>query len=233
MMQIGINQYYIKARLIPAIITSIPIFSFYYFGLSKNLENYISFLENYKWAGDITISIALIYLLIQINRFISKGFFQKFYFKEELEMPTTNFLLYSNDTLAKSVKFQIREKIKSNFNTTLLNKNEEKQDILEAKKTIVGAVSKIRNSTRGNAMILQHNIEYGFARNLIGGCILAVLISLIGILYFNVITLNKFSINLNIFFVIIYLVPIIFSKKIIVSYGENYAKVLFEQFLSN
>lgn len=231
-MQTVINEYYIKGRLMPAIISSIPILSFYYFGLSKNLGDYVSFLGNYKWAGDITISIALIYLLIQINRFISKELFQKIYFKEESEMPTTNFLLYGDGTLAKSVKNQIREKIKFVFGTDLLNESEEKQNISEAKKTIIGAVSQIRNSTRDNSMILQHNIEYGFVRNLIGGCVLAVIVSAIGLFYFYKVAPNKLSLNLNIFFIILYLLPILFSKRIIGRYGLNYAKVLFEQFLT-
>ena len=106
-----VNEYYIKARLMPSIITSIPILSFYYFGLSKKLGAYMSFLEGY------------------------------------------------------SVKNQIREKIKNSFNLSLLNEEDKKKDLLEARKIIIGAVAQIRNSTRDNSMILQHNIECGFIRN--------------------------------------------------------------------
>ena len=54
-----VNEYYIKARLMPAIITSIPILSFYYFGLSKKLGAYMSFLEGYSVKNQIREKIKI------------------------------------------------------------------------------------------------------------------------------------------------------------------------------
>lgn len=227
----NINEYYIKARLFPTILTSIPILSLYYFGFSEKLIEFMTFLEGYKWASDITLSIAIIYFLIQINRFISKELFQNLFFKEELNMPTTNLLLNSNSTLAKSIKSQIVQKIATDFNILLLDTNSENNDEEEARKTISSAVAQIRNTTRDNSMLLQHNIEYGFVRNLIGGSVLAVLISVFNIFLFQYTFSNSFAFKLNLIFLIIYILPVILSKYLINKYGKYYAKILFEQYL--
>jgi hypothetical protein len=227
----NINEYYIKARLFPTILTSIPILSLYYFGFSKKLISFMTFLEGYKWASDITFSIALIYFLVQINRFISKELFQNLFFKEELKMPTTNFLLHSDTTLAKSIKTQISQKITNDFSINLLDLNSENQDEQEARKVISSAVAQIRNVTRDNSMLFQHNIEYGFVRNLIGGSVLGLLISILNTYLFHYTFPNLFAFKLNLIFLIIYLVPILLSKFLINRFGKYYAKILFEQFL--
>ena len=50
-----LNEYSIKSRLFPAILTSIPILSLYYFGFSENLIAFMTFLESNKWIGDISL----------------------------------------------------------------------------------------------------------------------------------------------------------------------------------
>ncbi|KOH44239.1 hypothetical protein [Sunxiuqinia dokdonensis] len=226
-----INEYYIKARLFPTILTSIPILSLYYFGFSEALIEFMTFLEGYKWAGDITLSVATIYFLVQINRLVSKELFQNIFFKEELNMPTTNYLLNSDSTLAKSMKLQIVQKIATDFSIHLLDSNAEKENEQEARKTISSAVAQIRNMTRDNSMLLQHNIEYGFMRNLIGGSVLGAIISMINIFLFQYAFSNPFALKLNLVFLGIYILPIVLSKFLINRYGKYYAKILFEQYL--
>lgn len=224
------TNYYIKARLFPTIICSIPILSLYFFAFSKEVQEFIGFVDGYKWASDITISVALIYLLVQINRFISKEIFQRIYFKDEKQMPTTNYLLNSDKTLALSIKQQIRSKINSDFNIIIQDKEIEDNDD-EERKQIINAVAQIRNNTRGNVLLLQHNIEFGFMRNLIGSSLLAFLISGFSIYYFHELEINLVAFKINTFLSFIYLIPVLFSKLIIGRYGHYYAKVLFEQYL--
>src|SRR5690606_34652102 len=128
---------------------------------------------------DVIFSGAIIFLLVQINRFLSKELFQKLFFKDEINMPTTNFLLKSNNELEKSIKLKIEDKIKTKFDITLLSSIEESAEETRARKLIAITVSQIRNVLRDNSLLLQHNIEYGFFRNLIGGSFLAFVISLI------------------------------------------------------
>lgn len=227
------TEYYIKARLFPTIICAVPLLTLYYFGFSQKIINFIEFLEDYKWVSDITISIAIIYFLTQINRFIAKEFFQNIFFKDEKNMPSTNFLLHSSTFFAESTKNRIRKKIKENFGIELLNPSQENDNESEARKTIVDAVAQIRNVTRDNHLLLQHNIEYGFTRNFIGGCTIAVFVSLFNLYFFKNIIPNDLAFNISIVCSILYLMPILISKYLVNRYGKYYAKVLFEQFLQS
>ncbi|MGW8122171.1 hypothetical protein ACV07N_05880 [Roseivirga echinicomitans] len=162
---------------------------------------------------------------------MSKEIFQKLYFKDEINMPTTDILLKSNNELEPSIKQKIEEKIKNRFDIKLMPEIEESADEKSARKLIATTVSQIRNVLRDNSLLLQHNIEYGFFRNLIGGSFLAFIISLIIIIsthYAGDITTR----NLGFILAIIYLLPILLSKVIINKYGKYYAKILYEQFLT-
>ena len=227
-----INSYYLKARLFPTVLTSIPAIILYNKFVAvlyhDRLENIYVALPTIT---DVIFSGAIIFLLVQINRFLSKEIFQKVYFKDEINMPTTNFLLKSNNELEKSIKQKIEDKIKTKFDITLLSSIEESAEEPRARKLIATTVSQIRNVLRDNTLLLQHNIEYGFFRNLIGGSFLAFLISLI-ILFSSHFSGDIPTRNLGLILTIIYFLPIILSKVIIDRYGKYYAKILYEQFLT-
>jgi len=228
----AINSYYLKARLFPTVLTSIPAIIFYNKFVAvlyhDRLENIYTALPTIT---DVIFSGAIIFLLVQINRFLSKEIFQKVYFKDEINMPTTNLLLKSNNELEKSIKQKIEDKIKTKFDITLLSSIEESKEEPRARKLIATTVSQIRNVLRDNTLLLQHNIEYGFFRNLIGGSFLAFVISLI-ILFSSQFTDDIPTRNLGLILTIIYFLPIILSKVIIDRYGKYYAKILYEQFLT-
>ncbi len=227
-----INSYYLKARLFPTVLTSIPAIILYNKFVAvlyhDRLENIYVALPTIT---DVIFSGAIIFLLVQINRFLSKEIFQKVYFKDEINMPTTNLLLKSNNELEKSIKQKIEDKIKTKFDITLLSSIEESAEEPRARKLIATTVSQIRNVLRDNTLLLQHNIEYGFFRNLIGGSFLAFLISLI-ILFSSHFSGDIPTRNLGVILTIIYFIPIILSKVIIDRYGKYYAKILYEQFLT-
>ena len=136
-----------------------------------------------------------------------------------------------NTELDPSIKTKIEAKIKSKFEIDLFSSSDEFADEIAARKLIVTTVSQIRNILRDNSLLFQHNIEYGFFRNLIGGSFLAFIVSVIIIVlsYFN----NDVNTR-NIGFILAgtYFLPIILSKFIIKKYGKYYAKILFEQFLT-
>lgn len=231
-LNMAINNYYLKARLFPAVLTSIPIIVFYNKFVASlyhdKLENIFSVLPTIT---DIILSSAIVFLLVQINRFLSKEIFQKLYFKDEINMPTTNLLLKSNNEIETSIKQKIEDKIKTKFGISLLSEAEESTDILRARKLIVTTVSQIRNVLRDNSLLLQHNIEYGFFRNLIGGSFLAFVISVI-ILVHSYCSYDLATRNLGWILTIVYFLPILFSKFIIDRHGKYYAKILYEQFLT-
>ncbi len=177
------------------------------------------------------LSTALVFLMVQLNRLIAKEVFQKFYFQEELNMPTTNHLLWKDTFFEETIKEKIRTKINSKFEIYIQNLTEEQADELKSRKQIMTAVSQIRNSLRENKLLLQHNIEYGFFRNLIGGSLIALVFSIAISIY----GLSQAQQNLKfigISMTIVYLIPIILSKPIIKRFGNYYSKILYEQFLS-
>ncbi|WP_314057933.1 hypothetical protein [Empedobacter brevis] len=226
------NQYFIRARLFPTILTAIPIIIFINYVLNK--EIYPSLNQIYSILPTLTgfgISAAIIFLSVQINRIVSKELFQRIYFQEEIEMPTTKFLLWTNDKLDKNSKIKIRKKINEKFKIKLKNEAEENTDLNESKKQIAFAVSQIRNYLRGNILLFQHNVEYGFIRNLIGGSLIATIIS-IGILIYSYIS-NDSTLKITSFILLsIYIIPILLSKFILNKFGNYYAKTLYEQFLT-
>jgi len=227
-----INNYYLKARLFPTVLTAIPAIILYNRFIApiyyEKLENVYSGLPTIT---DTILSSAIVFLFVQINRFLSKEIFQKIYFKDEKYMPTTNLLLKSNNELEVNIKQNIEDKIKSKFNINLLPENDEINNEQRARTLITTTVSQIRNILRDNPLLLQHNIEYGFFRNLIGGSFIAFVVSLaiIGLSFYVSDTDTK---NLGIVLTIIYFLPILLSKIIIDRYGKYYAKILYEQFLT-
>ncbi len=228
----AVNKYYFKARLFPTVLTSIPVIILYNKFVSilyhDKLEKIFSLLPS---VTDIILSSAIIFLLVQVNRFLSKEIFQRLYFKDEKNMPTTNMLLKSNNELEISIKQKIEDKIKTKFGIDLLSITDESSDESRARKLITTVVSQIRNVLRNNTLLLQHNIEYGFFRNLIGGSFLAFVISII-IVILSYHTHDLTIRNLGWILTIVYFVPILCSKLIINRYGKYYAKILYEQFLT-
>lgn len=226
------NSYYLKARLFPTVLTSIPALFLYnnfvaslYRHKLEEIHNELSTITN------VMFSAAIIFLLVQINRFLSKEIFQRLYFKDEVNMPTTQLLLKSNNELEKSIKQKIEEKIRMKFDIILLSSIEESADELRARKLIATTVSQIRNILRDNSLLFRHNIEYGFFRNLIGGSFLAFIISVI-ILLLSQYTGDIETRNWGVILISIYVLPIVFSKVLIDRYGKYYAKILYEQFLT-
>jgi hypothetical protein len=146
-------------------------------------------------------------------------------------MPTTNHLLWSDTLIEESVKEKLHAKIFSMFGIQIQNAEEERNDELKSRKQIATAVSQIRITLEDNKLLLQHNIEYGFFRNLIGGSLIALLFSIVILIYGSIKYMQNLQ-TIGIIFLFIYLIPLALSKLIIKRYGEYYSKILFEQFLS-
>ena len=169
--------------------------------------------------------------MVQVNRLVSKEVFQRFYFQDEINMPTTNHLLWSNSKIDNQTKAMIREKIQIHYNITLMDEEREILNELTCRKQVITAVSQIRNSLRENKLLLQHNTEYGFFRNFLGGSLIAIVFST-AILIYAIIQHDTTLVTTGTLLTIIYLAPILLSKILINRYGNYYSKMLYEQFLS-
>jgi len=228
------NSYTLVARIFPAILCIFPYGIIHIFYLSDRIGaflNEISALIPEPVVG-ASLSLVLIYLLAQINRGVSKTVWQRIYFRDELKMPTTNFLMYANDQYTDDYKNRMRARIKQDFDIVLPSRTEEQENENETRQKIAQAVSLVRAKVGKGRLLLQHNIEYGFWRNLIGGSTLAVLISLLDVVFFKFIYNNGLALKLSIGLIVLYALPIVFSKFIISHYGEAYARVLFQEYMS-
>ena len=116
------------------------------------------------------------YYLRELFRDTSKILFQFQLFKEdETEMPTTKLLLYKSRLMDRADLSLVRRRVKEDFSYRMPSEKDEDKDLLSAKIGIASAVSKIREVTRSNMILLQANYRYGFYRNMLGGIVWAVL----------------------------------------------------------
>lgn len=224
-------NYTITARVMPAIICSIPILVIYYFFSNDEYKQFISFIFEIRWIDDLTFSVIVITLFSQINRLIAKSFFEKKLFKKELDMPTTQYLLHSKNLCTKEYRKKIYDKIFKDFHIKLLNKKQEFKNEIKARKLIVEAVGLIRAKVKDGRLLLNHNIEYGFFRNLVGGSVISLPMSLIAVaLFFANKNMTAFYISIALSF--FYIMILFFHKFVLNWFGERYAYVLFQEYLS-
>lgn len=225
------NRFYLKARLLPTLIGLIPIV-WTVFIIVRNYKEQLSAIYDFlPWLTGLGVSTALMFLLVHVNRFISKELFQKLYFKDELYMPTTDILLYKDVTFSRNIKSSIRRKIKNRFEVSLPSEKDEIDSEEEARKRIIDIVPLIRNSLRGNKLLLQHLTEYNFMRNLIGASVVAVLFAIIALIISLCYGAKGYT-YMSVFFLFCYLLPLVLSKIIIKRHGKYYAKTLYQQFLT-
>ncbi len=226
------DNYYLKARLLPAIVTIlIPLIIFNHFYTSPELSKLLGAFQGSEAITNISISIILMFYLSQFGRLIGKNVFEKNIFKDELYMPTTQFMLYSDSQYSKEYKHRFATEVSNKFNIVLSSEEEETIDQDTARKRIVEAMSSVRKSLFKNQFLLQHNIEYGAMRNLIGGSIIGLIICIVNCIFFKSFNKVDFAIYSSLVFALIYIIILLFSKVIINSYGKAYAKILFREFI--
>lgn len=174
------DKYIRVARVYPAVLGLFPIclllalciedwFPYYeeLFGNSKNVFWLIG--------GTSVIDLALGYLVRELSRETSKWLFQyRIFKKDETEMPTTKLLLWQTSTISPDYHHKIAIKVNEVLGIELPTQEEEKADIERAKKVIVDVVSQIRQLCRGDKILRQYNIEFGFCRNYLGASVWSI-----------------------------------------------------------
>jgi len=226
------SQYILIARIFPAILTSVPFFILYYFFLSNRVGDFIMGLFAIKWFSDVTISIVLMFLLTQLDRFISKEFYEKKIYLDGLYLPTTNYLMHLDSFYSPEFTKKIHQKIYHDFNIEIPSIGAEIFSENDSRKKIKEAVNLIRIKVGKGNLVQQHNLEYGFIRNLIGGSIVGVIISLFNIVifYWFYFTLSAFI--MSCILAAIYLSLAGFGKYLIRSFGINYAEILIQEYMA-
>lgn len=99
------------------------------------------------------------------------------------------------------------------------------------RKRIVECVGLIRSKVKDGRLVLQHNTEYGFVRNLVGGSTIAALISVVNVVIFVYFHPDSVALTLSIVLAVIYLFIASLGKYLIRRYGYRYSKVLIQEYV--
>lgn len=225
------DEYEIKARYIPAVIASIPLIislSTFEKGVLVNLfkasEHFIIF-EN------ISLSVVFVIFLINIQRFIGKCVIESFLFSNELNFPTTVFLLKENRVFSAVFKEKLFKKIHKDFDINLVELSDEPED--EILRTNKDVVSLIRNKIKKGRLLHQHLIQYGFMRNLIGGLIPSLIFSLYNVYFFYQADSKGVSFIISLVVLFINSLLLILMNPVLKKLANNYASVLFTEYLNS
>ncbi len=118
------------------------------------------------------VVVAGFYVLIQAARHAGRRV-EKRLWDDWDGPPSTRLVLWSDKTLGDDWKVTAHDAVEAALSIKLLSRNEEEKDGNRARKLIADAFMQVRTildleSPKGKCEI--HNAEYGFARNLLGGC---------------------------------------------------------------
>jgi len=228
----SLDEYEIKARYIPAILSSIPLIMLTSYAKEEILLNLFKTVEWFLIVENVTLSLVIIIFIINVQRFIAKYLFEDRIFEKGLNFPTTQMLLWNDDKLSKEFKLRIHNKIKIDFDLKLSDETEEKDKLEEAKKKAKDAVSLIRIKVGKGIHTHQHNIQYGFIRNFIAGTLLSLPVALFNIYLFTYEIPVSYGIYISIFIAILDFAFLIFNKLFLNKLGTYYANVLFSEYLN-
>ena len=199
-----------------------------YFFLSNEINNFLASIGKIEFAGNITISLALFYFFLQASRLIAKSVFER----DGTRLPTTKLLFYKNIEYTKQHKEMIYAKIERIFKIKIPSEKEQLENEYDSKKRIAEAMSLVKKKFDSLMQVRQHNIEYGFWRNLSGGSITAIIFASVDS-YLAYSQQNKPAFMLSAFIFLLFFIIIALSKFTVEKTGNLFAKTLIEEFLSS
>jgi len=221
-------NYYTKARLAPTVLAAPPILLMLNALVDVTANQWMDTNVLVMLFGKGTLAVAITYFMVMCNRTLGVMFQEK-YNRGSLDLPTTRWLVATNTEISKAYRKCIGDKVRQDFQMELLPA--EAGDTDEVRQHNVDIVGRIRQFVGSPAKLLRHNIEYGFARNLIGASVLALLAGLvnIGLNYFGM--LPDWACRLSVAYVVLAAFLLLFSRVIMARYGGYYANVLFQTYL--
>lgn len=225
-----ISEYTIKARLAPTSIAAPPILLMFNALFGQNLNSWLTSDLMILFFGKGTAIAAIVFLMMQINRIIGIELFQNLISKDELDFPTTRWLLHSNSEMSVLQRNNIDRKLRLDFKTGLLPPS--MGDSKEVRRHNADLVGRIRIFVGSPPKLLQHNIEYGFFRNLIGSSVPVIIVCAINSYLYSFDLMPQLSYNISLIYAISGGILICFSKFIIQRLGIYYARVLFHIYLA-
>jgi hypothetical protein len=170
------DEYDRKARILPAVIV-----------LSPGLCTFLIFLPEIRRSSIFllasgVVSVALVYLAAHVVRFLGASVEQSLW-KSWGGAPSTRLVRWRDETLGQRTKAQLHADLESRFGVGLNSEGVEAKDPIGADAVIADAFRHVREYLRlhdAEGLWQKHNVEYGFARNLLGGRWLFSMVALSG-----------------------------------------------------
>lgn len=219
------DEYGRKARLFPALLCVPPYLLVGHYAIRQFFDPAVAS-RLYITIGDISLAVVLLYLLIQLNRLVSKAWFQ-----DEKKLPTVTMLLPSDTTFSPQYKQKIADRVVSDFGLALPTPGEEAADPVNARKRTAESIELIIERVGAGRLLLQHNTEYGFVRNLVGGALLAFLVSVVAAVVFATAVPNKAALSASVVLAVLYILPVLLHRVVLRRPSEDYARVLFREYV--
>lgn len=224
------DRYQLGARFVPGILCSLPAVLLVW--IAKN-EEVSRALVSGMWSW---ISMAGVQFLIAAGAVQYITSWGKRYedqiFDKGLRMPTTEKLLWGNSESSESLKRKVRAKLKDDFGIKLPSKEAERKNEHAARVEIRDAVARIRLRVGNGVRVHEHNIRYGFIRNLAAGARFALLVAIMGIGLAGWLR-NSLYVTLFAVMMLGYGVAMITGRKMIVCHGEHYSDQLLNEYADN
>lgn len=230
------DEYAVKARFIPSILTAIPFgflfaypFSEYVLSLKQGFELVAKCSFYASLIG--SIFIVTIFAWAFLVRLIAK-YIESIVFNDELSFPTTKLLMWCGTYYPKDIKRKIHRKIREDFEVQLLNENSEKANPIEAAKKIARVVARIRDKVKDGRIVLQYNIHYGAIRNLTVGSPISLIASIL-LAYMGYSTDSmRSAMDMGIILSLLYMIVLLTAKFTWSFFGKLYAKTLIDEYMS-
>lgn len=228
------DSYARNARWYPTVLATLPVSVLFAIIVTKCLN-----VQGYELLSDVLavivllpfVACAAIYMLAGIVRDMGKQLEDR-EFKKRTSLPTTEFLLWKNNELSDELKNDIRSAIAADFGKVLLSATEEMSDEGRARKLIIEAVDLIRPRVKDGVRLLQYNTRYGFWRNFLAsakniGIPSAIVGIFLGLCWLD----NRACVVIESILLMMYLLIIMRTSTIMKWYGDEYARVLFSEYL--
>lgn len=226
------DKYNFNALYLPAIFLMIPIvFVIEVLRIDTNKLIETMGKVNYEFDGvTITAGIVSWIFFFKVIRYIGKHFVENRIFENGNKFPTTEYLTKDSNELSSAIKTKIFHHLELDFKLDLshLNKLSGKEELKE----INSLVGSIRRKVKDGTLTLKRNIDYGQARNFIGGLFIAVPIITLCNIYciyysqYGIIKDTLFGINF------VFILILLFHKSIIKKFADEYARMLFEDYIT-
>lgn len=224
------SGYVTKARIFPTVIMAPPMLCAINVAVGARTPFWLSSPSDLALFGKATVAAAVVYLLSQVNRFIGAEVVERIVTRRGGEFLTTCLLFPGGEGLSVTLRNAVSEKAEQLFGTALPTQTSPDAEP-EIRRTIADLVARMRGQTRNHKLLIQHNTEYGFWRNLIGAAPVALIASIACVFFHRADLVGTTTYKMSLLYGASSVLLMAGSPFILGRLSVRYARTLFEAFL--